>query len=120
VTVQSFKRPIFEALWRASVDPAKLIRVVTVPAPGRTMPWVFDGVAVVLHMGQSQPRPPRDVCITETGVGCWLSFDGGTWAPVFLPWESIASLVSHSFVASWGVQSQGETKQEPRQRLKAV
>ena len=68
--MQSFKRPIFEALWRASVDPAKLIRVVTVPAPGRTMPLVFDGVAVVLHMGQSKPRPPRDVCIKIGRASC--------------------------------------------------
>ena len=120
--MDAFKPTLFAALWAASVDPAKTLRLITWPTAGRVLPKVFDGKEVALDLGQSQPRPPQSTFASEHGVTCNLSFDG-EWSMVFLPWECIGAMMAHdhSFIATWSVRLPvQQTEAEPRPRLKAV
>ena len=43
--MDAFKPTLFAALWAASVDPAKTLRLITWPTAGRVLPKVFDALA---------------------------------------------------------------------------
>jgi hypothetical protein len=122
--MDSFKPALFRACWAATAEPGNELRLITEPIAGREAPEAWKGHQLTIDIGQSQPRPPRDVFIGEHGVTCQISF-AGAWSMVFLPWECIGvmAMSDRSFLACWNVVGEAEQPEQPNpqgRHLKAV